>query len=299
MITSKPIVVGYDGSDGSIRALDWALDDAARRHLPVTVVHAFSPPLPPVSMGLGYYEPDDASGLETAEATLREAAAHAAEVAPAVPVRTRLVTAAPAVALLDGLGDAEMVVLGSRGLDGFSELLVGSTSLHVATHATCPTVVLPPTDQNVSGPQSGRVVVGVDGSPASEDALSFGFEEAGFRGVGLTAIHCWHSEYFDSPGAKGGPIPHSIEVDVFESDELRALSEALAGWREKFPDVDVRQVVVHSDAAKTLVAASVGAELVVVGSRGRGGFRSMLLGSVSHALLHHAHCPVGVVRGRS
>jgi nucleotide-binding universal stress UspA family protein len=146
-----------------------------------------------------------------------------------------------------------------------------------------------------------NVVVGYDGSTTSRAALVWALqsaqqrEEASVRGCGLTVLHAWAQPYFDVAGS-GGPIPESISVDVFEGEELRYLSEELAGWGEKYPDVDVRRAIRHGVAVGVLAAASVGAELVVVGSRGRGGFSSLLLGSVSHGVLHHARCPVMVVR---
>lgn len=115
------------------------------------------------------------------------------------------------------------------------------------------------------------------------------------RGVGLTALHAWQSAYFDSPG-KGAPVPGSVISQEFQASEMRVLAESIALWTAKLPSVPLVQRVVHGDPVTTLVEASAGAELLVVGSRGRDGFRSLLLGSVSHAMLHHAHCPVTVVR---
>lgn len=292
-MSGKPVVVGYDGSDTSRQALDWALSTAHRRGLPVIVVHAFTLPLPPVPLAPGYVGPDESGLRANAEAILAEALSHAETTMPDVEVSTRLVTAPAALALLDVVGDAEMVVVGSRGLDGFSELLVGSTGVQVATHAPCPTVVIRPESKVEPGSEAGRVVVGVDGSPLSEQALAFGFEEASLRGVGLTALHAW-----DTKRAEPVVAPSSLADDAV-GDETRAVSESLAGWREKFPDVDVRVIVVRQNAAAALVKASAGAELLVVGSRGRGGFKSLLLGSVSHAALHHSHCPITVVRPRT
>jgi nucleotide-binding universal stress UspA family protein len=147
----------------------------------------------------------------------------------------------------------------------------------------------------VPGSEAGRIVVGVDGSQSSERALATAFEESSLRGVGLTAIQAWTQPYFDMPGS-GASVPDSVVVDSFRGEEMRWLSEQLAGWREKYPDVDLRQVVQQGSPGGVISAASAGAELVVVGSRGRGGFKTLLLGSVSHAVLHHAHCPVMVVR---
>lgn len=298
-MSGKPIVVGYDGSDTSRRALDWALEAAGRRDLPVVVVHAFTLPMPPVPVAPGYAGPNESALRHGAEAVVAEAAEHAARFAPDVPLSTRLVTAPAALALLDGIEDAEMVVVGSRGLDGFSELLVGSTGIQLATHAPCPTVVIRPQHRHVEpGPEAGRVVVGVDGSPLSEAALAFGFEEASLRGIGLSAIHAWDTPVAE-PVGHGAPLLVDDILTIGTEEEAALLAESLAGWREKYLDVDVRQLVVHQKAAKALVGASAGAELLVVGSRGRGGFRSLLLGSVSHAVLHHSHSPVAVVRPRA
>ena len=291
----KSMLVGYDGSASSERALHWALDEARRRHLSVTVVHGqpFDGPL--TAMGMGYYNPAGDLRLE-AETLLAEAASKAHDWAPDVVTTTRLDTRPPAVALLDAMAGAEMVVLGSRGNGGFGELLVGSTSLHTATHGTVPVVIVRADPTGAEGPEAGRVVVGVDGSEAAQDALRVAFDEAELRHVGVTAIRAWESGYFDAAGAKSGAIPLHVEEELVVPGELAALHDSMALWRTKYPDVDVRELLVHGDAAGVLVKAASGAELLVVGSRGRGGFRSLLLGSVSHAVLHHATCPVVVVR---
>jgi nucleotide-binding universal stress UspA family protein len=218
----------------------------------------------------------------------------ARRLAPDVAVDSLMVTEDAAAALVGKSGESAMVVVGSRGLGGFSELLMGSTGLEVASRSTCPVVVIR-TGQVEPGPEAGRVVVGVDGSALSTEALGFAFEEASLRGCGLTAVHAWKSPYFDARG-RGGQAPILIADEVFQGEELQVLRDALALWQQKAPDVDLRQYVVHSHPARALIAASAGAELVVVGSRGRRSFRSILLGSVSHAVLHHAHCPVAVVR---
>jgi len=292
------VVVGYDGSPTSRRALDWGLAAAQRRHLPVTVVHAFVLPVPPVPAAAGYSIGAEGSLRTSAEATLTGAAEHAARVAPSVSTTTQLVSAPPAVALLAAADDAAVVVLGSRGLDSFSELMVGSTGLQLATHAPCPTVVIRPSREDVPpGPYAGDVVVGVDGSALSDAAVAFGFEEAGSRGTGLTAVHAWWSDSLDHGRGTGGADPTWIAGADVDEQERPVLTHALDGWEERYPDVRVRHAVAHAKPVTALVSASAGAALLVVGSRGRGGFRSLLLGSVSHAVLHHSWCPVAVVRG--
>lgn len=296
MNSEKPILVGYDGSQSGDRALHWALDEARLRSLPVTILHAQPSEVVTSGPGMGYYDPDGSARL-AAEALLAEARTKAQDWAPEVVVRTRLDADPPAVALLDAMAGASLVVVGSRGRGGFSELLVGSTSLHTATHGRVPVVVVVRGDASgAEGPEAGRIVVGVDGSEASQDALQLAFDEAVLRHVGLTAIRAWRSEFFDSTGAKGGAIPAHVEDEALMPGELTALHDSIAPWRDKHPDVDERARLVHGDAAQSLVEAARGAELLVVGSRGRGGFRSLLLGSVSHAVLHHATCPVAVVR---
>ena len=207
MHSDKAVLVGYDGSSQSRLALRWALDEARRRRLPVTILHADIPDVLLNGLSMGYYEPTGDARQAEGQALLTDAAALAAEWAPGVSVSPMLVAASPANAVLGALGDASVVVLGSRGLDGFRELLIGSTSLQVATHATVPVVVTRTNEDVPAGPEAGRVVVGVDGSEAAQDALRFGFDEASLRGVGITAIRAWHSAYFESRGAKGGSIP--------------------------------------------------------------------------------------------
>lgn len=296
MNSDKAVLVGYDGSGQSKLALRWGLDEAWRRQLPVTILLADTPDIVLNGSGTGYDELAGDPRRVEVQALLTDAVELAAKWAPGVSVSPRLAAASAATAVLEAMGDASIVVLGSRGLGGFRELLVGSTSLHVATHATVPVVVIR-TDENVpAGPEAGRVVVGVDGSDVAQDALRFAFDEASLRAVGLTAVRAWHSWYFESPGAKGGAIPEHVEDEVLVPGETAALRDAVAGWRGKYPDVNVRERVVHATAAEALVDAARGSELVVVGSRGRGGFRSLLLGSVSHAVLHHATSPVAIVR---
>jgi nucleotide-binding universal stress UspA family protein len=237
---------------------------------------------------------------EAGEAVLQAGSLLAARLAPEVTVSTKLIEDAPATGLLRVLDGAEMVVVGSRGLGGFTELVIGSTSLKLATHAPCPVVVVRDEAPGLEpGPEAGRIVVGIDDpEQASSDALAFAFEEASSRHTGLTVLHVWQEPYFDLPG-KGGPVPTRIQLEEFQADQRRSLEEHLAGWQEKYPDVDVKPEVLVHNPAGVLVAASIGAEFLVLGSHGHGGPHSMMmLGSVTHAVLHHAHCPVAVVRHR-
>ena len=288
--TGKPVVVGIDGSDVSNAALDWAIGSARAHHEGIVLVHAWSVPIPPSPVS-GAVPPTDATPFEDAAHRLAEAAAQRVRHA-GIDVTTRVVAGPPAHTLLAEADNAALVVLGSRGLGGFSEMLLGSTSVQVATHAPCPVVVIRPHAPVPGGDEAGRIVVGVEG-PGSADVLEFAFSEASFRGVGLTAVHAWNAPSLDAPGV-GAPI--NLASDEVADEELRLLAESLGGFRERYPDVDVRQHVIHGSPAPALVTASAGALLLVVGTRGRGGFRALLLGSTSHAVLHHAYCPVAVVR---
>jgi nucleotide-binding universal stress UspA family protein len=193
--------------------------------------------------------------------------------------------------LLGQTPHAELLVLGSRGRGGFAGMLLGSTSLQVAMHAHCSVVVLrsgaegSPTDPSV-----GRVVVGVDGSRQSEAAVSLAFQEADLRGVGVTAVRTWLGPELDVEA------PPTHEWEQAEKLEQARLAGDLHIWRSRFPNVDLVEKTVRGGPAPTLIAESAGAALLAVGSHGRDGFGGLVLGSVSHAVLHHAHCPVAVAR---
>jgi nucleotide-binding universal stress UspA family protein len=290
-MSGRPIVVGYDASEEARGALRWALSEARLRGSAVELVHVLDAARPAAST-----TPDPAErrepGLATsAEAIIVRVAAIAAESRPLVPVSGVVLYGHPAGTLCELSEQAEMIVLGQRGMGGFSGLLLGSVVTAVATHARCSVVV-------VRGDLSHRwppppVVVGVDESPVAQSAVGFAVEEAASRGVGLVAVRAW---------APPPPPWHTItrplvyDVDELETAERHVLDRALDGWRDKYPDVRMDLRLVPNSAGHALVAASRDAQLVVVGTRGRGGFAGLVLGSVGQQLLHHAHCPVAVVR---
>jgi nucleotide-binding universal stress UspA family protein len=187
-----------------------------------------------------------------------------------------------------------MVVLGDRGRGGFAGLLLGSVATAVSAHASSPVVVV---RGDVSAdPRTGPVVVGVDDSPDGRAAVSAAFAEAAARGVGLVAVRAW------APPATWHCLSrprHDDAIEEMETAERRLLSDVVEPGRGAHPDVTVTLHLPETSASDALVSASRDAQLVVVGSRGRGGFRGLLLGSVSQQLLHHAHCPVLVVRPTS
>lgn len=286
----RSVVVGADDSEGSRSALMWAADEARRRHLPLRVVHAVPLALFTAERrGFGAVLPEGL--LEAAQQVLDEAAEFVRSKAPDVETAAQLYDELDEAAALVHEGrSAELIVLGAHGRGGFAGLLTGSTSITVATHAACPVVVVRPSS-GASGPSVGRVVVGVDGSEESQAAVEFAFAEASLRGVGLTAVHAW-SRVFTSART---PLP-LLDWSAVAEGEAELLAEALAGMQEKYPDVDVRRSVVEGHPGGALVDESAGAELLVVSSRGRGGFAGLLLGSVSQSALQHANCPVAIVR---
>jgi nucleotide-binding universal stress UspA family protein len=292
--TRPPVVVGIDGSDTSLAAVTWAVAEAARHSLPLHVVHAWSVPLPPVAMGPTVMGPDDRKLREAAQSVLDQAVEHARARNINIEIVGELRAGSPASIVLDAAEGASVVAIGASGLDGFSEFFLGSVSMQVITHAPCPVAVVgvPQTDIE-PGPDAGRVVVGIDGSAVSVGAAHAAFEAASMRGVGLTLLHVWNAPAYD---ASGLVMPNRLILEDALLDELRAMAETVAGLQEKYPDVAVNQRLDHGKPAKVLADASRGAELVVIGTRGHGGFAKLLLGSTSHALLHRAHCPVLVVR---
>jgi nucleotide-binding universal stress UspA family protein len=207
-----------------------------------------------------------------------------------VSIETRVCVGRPAAVLLDEGQSGQMIILGSRGFGDFVGLVLGSTSLQVAMHAHTPVVVVRhPSWALNPGPSAGRVVVGIDGSETSQAAIGFAFDEADSRKIGLTAVHTW----------KWAGLPPSAQDDHSDSaaeDERCLLARQVTRWRDKYPGVDVIKRTVRAGAALTIIAESAGAALTVVGSRGVGGFKGLLLGSVSHAVLHYAGSPVAVVR---
>jgi nucleotide-binding universal stress UspA family protein len=279
------ILVGVDQSACSQQALAWAAADAKAKRLPVTIAGVVDLPLlpdVPISREL----------VNSAEQAVREridaAAARTRDLTGGIAVRTRVLTGDPAAELLRLAAGAEEVVVGSHGTGRFGRLLIGSVGARVAEHATCAAIV-------VRGERTdGRVVVGIDTSPHSEPALDYGFGYAEAHGVPLVALHVYTIGAFVYPVMPYPmpPYPVAEEMARYRAEALRTAEHSLGKWTEKYRDVEVRVEVAEGSAAHELVEASRTASLLVVGTRGHGGVTGMLLGSVSHAVLRHAHCPV-------
>ena len=273
------VVVGYDGTSESERALRWAVGEARLRRLPLTVCHVWRWPYP-----ISYIDYEGSAIVRRmGEHLLDHGVALAQELAPGVKVRKRLHDGSPAPALVHEGHDAELIVVGSHGPD---EMPVGSTALRVPARAGRPVVVV-----RSAARRDGRVVVGVDGSAGADAALAFAFEEAALRGWRLTAVYgCWE------PGA----APDG-DLSLFgDEDKLRrvcgtVLERAVAPWRVKYPYVHATTSLVLRSPRETLLDAAEEANLAVVGARGAGVVGALTLGATSDALVKHTPCTVAVV----
>ncbi|MCG8917491.1 universal stress protein [Actinokineospora sp. PR83] len=288
-IHTATMLAAVDGSESSTRALRWAAREAGRRHCALRVVTVHPWPVtgyPEALVAAGQLH----DGLRTqSREILRAAQAVAAETAPEVPVSTEVLEGDVVPRLRAAAADAVLTVLGSRGLGGFSGLLLGSVAVGLAAHATHPVVVVRGDERD----EDRRVVAGVDGSAADEAVLGFAFAHAAATGGVLTVAHAWGD--FAVDGLRLGAYPPMDWTPVAEYAE-HVVSTAVAPWRDKYPAVTVEKVVSRGWPAALLLERSHHAGLVVVGSRGRGNLAGLLLGSTSHALIHHCACPVAVVR---
>ncbi|MFC4015166.1 universal stress protein [Nonomuraea purpurea] len=278
------IIVGVDGSVAARAAVEWAANDAFRAGEPLRIVYAVdrSP------YQIGRY-PDAALPdvlLGEGSRILREAETLVHERLPTIEVTTEDVEGKPAEVLREQAKDATEIVVGSRGLGGFTGALLGSVSAHVAGHAHCPVVVV----RGEPRPAGGEVVVGVDDSQECLPALAYAFEQAKLRHRPLRVMHAWQL-----------PV-HAFAPEIsYDMDEVRAaqhrtVRDHVALFSGDYPHVEVVEDAQCAHPVEALTDASQRAELLVVGSHGRGALTSILLGSVSRGVLHHAHCPVAVVR---
>ncbi|WP_336621288.1 universal stress protein [Streptomyces sp. DH10] len=271
--------------------MEAAAQEARMRGAELHVVHAFVWPAMHVPPGGSPLGPPTGGVQESVEHLLTEAVERALAAAPGV-VADQAVIAGEAVTALEAESrTAQLVVVGHRGSGGFAGLLLGSTSVRLAAHSHCPVMVV--RDRMA---HDGPVLVAVDGTPQSRGAITYAFEEASLRGADLVALHVWGT-WSDHGDTRPADLVDLIgDVETLQAHEEQLLNGALSGHREEHPEVIVQARVVRGRTRPTLIEASRGAQLMVVGTRGRGGFTGLLLGSVSQAMLHHAHCPVTVVR---
>ena len=285
-----PVVTGYDGSPAGLAALDWATTEAVRLHAPLRIAEVFQLVIA-TRPSLGKTVP-----LATLRA-LRERGLNAIAEGirlrhPTLQVEAVLLDGVAAKQLVEEAAAARLMVLGSRGLGGWTGLMLGSVAMQVTMHAPCPVIVVPP-DQRPRVADQPTVVVGVDGSQTSARAIGFAFEHADALGARVVAVHAWTSPYLTY--VDGESMLQFDEEDVKESSRL-LVAESVAGAVLDYPDVPWQTRLINGQAARAILRAGDSADLIVVGSRGRGGFAGLLVGSVSQHVLHHAPCPVAVIR---
>ncbi len=286
------VLVCVDGSAAADAAVAWGTREAIMRRLPITLMHAVQPvvvgwPVGQLYADMPEWQHDDAQRVIDQARKALNANLGGAELPE---IRTEVVYSGVVAALAEASKDAWMIVAGSQGLGALGRLLLGSVTTGLLHYAHCPVAVIhsAETESGVSPDPNAPVLLGVDGSPASEAATALAFDEASHRGVGLRAVHVWSDV---------GVFP-ALGMDWHdrEREGQEILAERMAGWQERYPDVHVERLLFCDKPSRWLLQESERAQLVVVGSRGRGGFPGMLLGSVSSAVAQSARVPVLVVR---
>ena len=290
--TKFGILVGVDGSAPSDAAVRFAVAEAMLRNRPLTLMHVVTPiivgwPMGPVQGSITEWQEQNArDSIERARETVRKAPGGT----DLPEVQTEILHSGAVLTLIDATREAHMVVAGSRGMGAIGRYLLGSMSTGLIHHAHCPVAVVRDTTPAAPPKADAPIVVGIDGSPASEDATALAFDEASRRGAPLVAVHAWSDVgVFPVPG---------VDRNTYETEGHEILAERLAGFQEQYPDVEVRRRPVCDRPADAILDEAQHAQLVVVGSHGRGGFAGMLLGSVSTAVVHGAEVPVIVARTR-
>ncbi|MDH2387929.1 universal stress protein [Streptomyces sp. HNM0663] len=287
---TRPITVGVDGSAESLAAAEWAAREASLRRTPLRIVHAWL--WHPLEVGVVQ---DRDIQAKAAEGVLREAKFRVAAHCPDVEITAEVVSDTVVAALLAEAGRAEMTVLGSRGHGAFTGFLLGSYGQQVIASAKRPVVSVRAVEAVGSAGRSGEVVVGQQGGAEDCDAvLEFAFRAAAVHGAAVRAVRAWALPPFHTV-MRTEAMRRFDEAGGLEPYEREALTEALLPWRKAFPDVPVTEHVEIGGAGEVLLSASAEAQLLVVGRRVRRSAVGMRIGSVAHAALHHARCPVAVV----
>lgn len=287
--TKYGILTGVDGSALSRAAVAWAAGEAAMRHEHVTLMHVVAPvivswPVAGEQVAIAKWQQDNAQDVLL---QARNDLAAAAGGSCPIEVRTEVQYSNVVHTLVDASKEARMVVVGSHGRGALGRFVLGSVSSGLAHHAHCPVAIVHADETSPIDPGA-PVLLGIDGSPASKAATAFAFEEAAGRGVPLVALHAWSDV---------GVFPMlGMDWRTYQGQGEELLAERLAGWQERYPDVQIERRLVCDTPARWLLEESERAQLVVLGSHGRGGFGGMLLGSVSSAVAQSAKIPVIVVR---
>ncbi|MER6012485.1 universal stress protein [Streptomyces bluensis] len=291
---SHPVLVGVDGSPPSSAAADWAAREAALRGVPLRLVHA-SPPLPGTAVPVQAMDRLRQMG----ERMLQRAVAEIGARYPDLDVHGEQADDAPAPALLAAARAARLLVVGTRGTGGFDGLAVGSVALRMAAAAPCPVVLVPQRSPGASGEGgqeargAAQVVLGLDAHHPVGEVADFAFSAAEARGAQLRVVHAWAL-----PAESVSPRTLVVTEEdraTWEDQEVLRLADALRAWQEKYPRVTVRTDVMLLHPAEALVNTSRSADLLVVGRHTGPPAAEGRLGPVTHAVLHHARCPVAVV----
>jgi nucleotide-binding universal stress UspA family protein len=292
MNSVRPVVlVGVDGSTADDIAIDWGVQEASIRGLPLRILHVASAPWLPQTISTDLADLVLARSGAVAAELVDRASERVLALHPGLEVDQRILPGQIVEQLVKAASTASVLVLGSGQRFDPSRLALGSVAVHVTAHALCPVIVTrtPAAGEPTTGPSAGRVVVGVDGSKTSAAAVGFAFDEASRRGLGLTAVHAY-------PQLPDEWLSDAHDPAEYGRAAARVLAESLAGRTEDYPDVEVVSRLTDRGPVQALVEESAGAALLVVGSHGYGRFAGMLLGSVSQAMLRHSSVSVAVVR---
>lgn len=287
------VVVGIDGSDVSKGAVAYAAKTAVGHGVGLHIVMAYS--IPSALFAEGVTPPQELLEQfeQQAEPAVQEAMKIARKTAPDVHISGAVAEGNPAQLLIEYSHEAKLIVLGSRGLGALKGVVLGSVSSHVASNACCPVIVTKADTLEPVNPD-GPIVVGVDGSDNSKKATEWAFAEAAARGASVLAVHTWMDP--EVQAAAAGVILSDDDMDRLSQEQKDLLTKALGDCKKRWPDVHVDTLVTEDRPTRVLVDRSADAQLVVVGSHGRGAFTGMLLGSTSRSLLQASLCPVMVVR---
>jgi nucleotide-binding universal stress UspA family protein len=290
---TSPIIAGTDGSEESLVAVEWAALEAARRRVPLAIVHALDqfPGAAVAHPELWWHDLPRRSGHDLphrARSALARAMRYAAKAAPGIDLRAVAVCGRADEVLTAVAASAPLIVIGTRGGGGFPGLRLGSVALRLASRASCPVVFTGP-DRH---PAAGEIVVGAGDDDQALAALEFGFGEADLRGARLTAVHTWAHPRAGWPDNYDDWI---LSVGPLGEGAAPLLAGQVAPWRLKYPGVPVTQTEVHGQPWRVLTLASGRADLVVIGGHRGEGSPMPGLGSVSYAMLRHACCPVALI----
>jgi nucleotide-binding universal stress UspA family protein len=287
------IIVGFDGSPPACAALGWAAREAALRHASVEIVHSWPWPLHLTTQEMDF--------VREAQRLVAEGAARIREIAPEVDVTTDIVADTPVAALMHAAGFADLLVVGVR-----PTVLGGSVAAHLAGHAPCPVVLVPAETAPPAGAAlasagghsavpAQQIVVGIAGSAPADAELGAAFAEADLRRGRLTIVHSWRDPL---PTRQADLQPFFYTSEAVLEQETRLVSEVIAGWRTKYPDVDVLTWVEEAHTRRLLIELAADADLMVLGAHREDGPHLMALGSVTRSIVHHVSCPILITRPR-